>query len=291
MVGSKFLMAMKIIECPRDAMQGMVGFIPTELKIAYLNKLLKVGFDTIDFGSFVSPKAIPQLQDTAEVLTGLELTPKSSKLLAIIANARGADEALTHEEIAYLGYPMSISDTFQRKNTGKSIIESLEVLTYIQEQCIKANRTLVVYLSMGFGNPYGDPFNTQIVLQFADILASLGIKIISLADTVGLATPDQIIDLYGELVRTDSTVEYGLHLHSNPTLAQQKVDAAIAAGCQRLDGAILGYGGCPMAEDELVGNIDTRTIVNGLQDHGIDAHLDMTSFVEAEQFGAQIFNP
>jgi hydroxymethylglutaryl-CoA lyase len=282
---------MKIIECPRDAMQGRTEFIPTELKITYLNKLLKVGFDTIDFGSFVSPKAIPQLKDTAEVLAGLALTPKSSKLLAIIANARGADEALTHEEIAYLGYPMSISDTFQRKNTGKSIIESLEVLTYIQEQCIKANRALVVYLSMGFGNPYGDPFDNQIVLQFADILSSLGVKIISLADTVGLATPDQITTLYGELVRTDSTIEYGLHLHSNPTLAKQKVDAAIAAGCQRLDGAILGYGGCPMAEDELVGNIDTRTIISSLQDQSIDPHLDITSFVEAEQFAAQIFNP
>ena len=290
MVGSKFLMAMKIIECPRDAMQGMAEFIPTELKIAYLNKLLKVGFDTIDFGSFVSSKAIPQLRDTSDVLAGLELTPKSSKLLAIIANARGADEALAHEEIAYLGYPMSISDTFQQKNTGKSIIESLEVLAYVQEQCIKTNRKLVVYLSMGFGNPYGDPFSNQIVLQFADILASLGVKIISLADTVGLATPDQIIDLYGALVRTDSTIEYGLHLHSNPTLAHQKVDAAITAGCQRLDGAILGYGGCPMAEDELVGNIDTRSIVNSLEDHGIDTHLDMTSFVEAEQFAAQIFN-
>ncbi len=291
MDGSKFLMAMKIIECPRDAMQGMVEFIPTELKIAYLNKLLKIGFDTIDFGSFVSPKAIPQLRDTSEVLAGLELTATSSKLLAIIANARGADEALTHEKIAYLGYPMSISDTFQQKNTGKSIIESLEILTYIQEQCNKANRTLVVYLSMGFGNPYGDPFNNQIVLQFADILASLGVKIISLADTVGLATPDQIIDLYGELVGTDSSIEYGLHLHSNPALARQKVDAAITAGCQRIDGAILGYGGCPMAEDDLVGNIDTRTIVGSLQDHDIDAHLDMASFEDAEQFAAQIFNP
>ncbi|MTI20719.1 hydroxymethylglutaryl-CoA lyase, partial [Fulvivirga sp. RKSG066] len=243
---------MKIIECPRDAMQGIHEFIPTQEKTDYINELLKVGFDTIDFGSFVSPKAIPQMKDTAEVLRGLELDGTKSKLLAIVANLRGAQDASSFDEITYLGFPFSISETFQQRNTNKSILEALNSLDEIQNLCVKHDKKLVSYISMGFGNPYDDPYNVEIVAKFTDILASMGIKIISLADTIGVSNKENIDYLYKGLIKEYPDVEFGAHLHSNPKTAIDKIVAAYEAGCRRFDGAINGYGGCPMAKDELV---------------------------------------
>lgn len=278
---------MQLIECPRDAMQGIKTFIPTETKIEYLNSLLKVGFHTLDFGSFVSPKAIPQLSDTAEVLSQLELESSNTKLLAIIANQRGANEALLHPEINYLGYPLSISETFQQRNTNRSITHAIEDVAQIQDMCQKANRKLVTYISMGFGNPYGDPYSVEVVEQFTGILVTLGVTIISLSDTIGIAQPDQIASLFRHLSNTYPEVEFGVHLHSNPATAGEKVKAALDAGCKRFDGAILGYGGCPMAEDELVGNIDTRTTISILQSEKIDLGLNLEALIEAEQIASQ----
>ncbi len=255
---------MKIIECPRDAMQGLVDFIPTEKKVSYINQLLKVGFDTIDFGSFVSPKAIPQLRDTAEVLNKLELTKTKSKLLAIVANTRGGEEACMFEEIDYLGFPLSLSETFQERNTNKSIVEALNVVNELQELCIKHDKKQVVYISMGFGNPYGDPYDMGIVENFADILSTLGIEIISLADTIGVAQPEQITYLFKTLTGRFTKIEFGAHLHAHPSTSLEKIEAAYVSGCQRFDGAIKGFGGCPMAKDDLVGNMATETIVSFL---------------------------
>jgi len=257
---------MKIIECPRDAMQGIEEFIPTEKKIRYINQLLKVGFDTIDFGSFVSAKAIPQMRDTADVLAGLDLTQTSAKLLAIIANTRGAEEACKHQAINYLGFPLSISETFQQRNTNKSISEALETLMEIQELCSNNNKEQVVYISMGFGNPYNDPYDVEVVGKFVDILHTLGVKIISLADTIGVSTPEQITYLVSTLSKKFPSVELGVHLHSNPRTAHEKIEAAFKAGCKRFDGALKGFGGCPMAKDELVGNLATETILSYLQE-------------------------
>lgn len=280
---------MKIIECPRDAMQGMAEFIPTERKVKYLNQLLKVGFDTIDFGSFVSPKAIPQLRDTAEVLIQLDMRETKSKLLAIIANTRGAEEAATHEAITYLGFPLSISETFQQRNTNKSITEALNSLAEIQEICHKKNKTLVTYISMGFGNPYGDPYDVDLVGKFADILSTLEVKIISLADTIGVSQPSQIKYLFESLTRQFSAIEFGVHLHSNPSTAVEKINAAITAGCQRFDSAIKGYGGCPMADDELVGNLATETVLSCLDAHDIKHSIDMKAFGLALQLADATF--
>ncbi len=256
---------MKIIECPRDAMQGISEFIPTELKINYINQLLQVGFDTIDFGSFVSPKAIPQLSDTAEVLDRLKLENTNSKLLAIIANTRGAESAVQYEQITYLGFPFSISETFQQRNTNKSIVEALNTLDEIQGLCVKHSKKLVAYISMGFGNPYGDPYDVDLIAKFTDLLTTMEIKIISLADTIGVSTKENINYLYTNLIKDYPQVEFGAHLHSNPASAAEKIEAAYEAGCRRFDGAIRGYGGCPMAKDELVGNIATELIVSLLE--------------------------
>ncbi len=252
---------MKIIECPRDAMQGLTHFIPTDRKVSYINQLLKVGFDTIDFGSFVSPKAIPQLRDTAEVLNKLELSKSKSKLLSIVANARGGEEACMFEEINYLGFPLSLSETFQERNTNKSIIEALNLVNELQELCIRHNKKLVVYISMGFGNPYGDPYDMGVVENFADILSAIGIEIISVADTIGVAQPDQIIYLFKTLTSRFTRIEFGAHLHAHPSTSFEKIGAAYISGCQRFDGAIKGFGGCPMAKDDLVGNMATETIL------------------------------
>lgn len=278
---------MQIIECPRDAMQGISQFIPTQTKIEYLNSLLKVGFHTLDFGSFVSPKAIPQLGDTAEVLSELNLTTTQTKLLAIIANERGANDALSHPEVNYLGYPLSISETFQQRNTNRSIAHAIEDVSRIQEMCSKADRELVTYISMGFGNPYGDPYSVEIVDQFSDILATLGVNIISLSDTIGVAQPDQIGELFSRLSSKYPGVQFGVHLHSNPDTASGKVKAALNAGCNRFDGAILGFGGCPMAEDELVGNINTRTILSEIKSKSISLDLNMEAFKAAEIIAAE----
>jgi len=280
---------MKIIECPRDAMQGLEEFIPTEKKAAYINQLLKIGFDTIDFGSFVSPKAIPQLRDTAEVLNLLDLSSTKSKLLAIVANTRGAEEASKFEAITYLGFPLSISETFQQRNTNKSIIEALNSLAEIQEICKKTNKVLLTYISMGFGNPYGDLYDVDVVGKFVDILQTLEVKIISLADTIGVSQPDQINYLFTSLTKQFSSIEFGAHLHSNPATAEEKIESAYLAGCQRFDGAIKGLGGCPMAEDELVGNLATETILNWLDKKGDLPDLNIVEFQKALLMADSIF--
>ncbi|MBL7844620.1 MAG: hydroxymethylglutaryl-CoA lyase [Cyclobacteriaceae bacterium] len=280
---------MKIIECPRDAMQGLTEFIPTEKKIRYINQLLEVGFDTIDFGSFVSPKAIPQLRDTVEVLEGLNWKASSSKLLAIVANTRGAEEACKHGAIAYLGFPLSISETFQQRNTNKSIGEALNTVSEIQELCQQSGKELVCYISMGFGNPYGDPYDAKTVEQFVGILVTLGIRIISLADTIGVSNPENITFLFSSLAKKFPEVELGAHLHSNPKSATEKVDAAFKAGCKRFDGAIKGYGGCPMAKDDLVGNLATETILACLDSFDAAPDLNQEAFQKSLLLADEIF--
>lgn len=252
----------KIIECPRDAMQGIKPFIPTARKITYIQSLLRVGFDTIDFGSFVSPKAIPQMQDTAEVLAGLDLSQTNSKLLAIIANTQGAVSASAHKEIQYLGFPFSISENFQMRNTHKTIAESLVTLQEILDIASASNKEVVAYLSMGFGNPYGDPWNVEIVGEWTQKLAAMGVKILSLSDTIGSSTPDVITYLFSNLIPQYPQIEFGAHLHTTPDKWHEKVDAAYKAGCQRFDGAIQGFGGCPMAKDELTGNMPTERLLS-----------------------------
>jgi len=280
---------MKIIECPRDAMQGIDEFITTDKKVKYINQLLKVGFDTIDFGSFVSPKIIPQMQDTVDVLKKLNLNNSSSELLAIVANIRGASEASQFDKITYLGFPLSISETFQVKNTNKTIVEALNTVEEIQEICHLKSKTLVVYISMGFGNPYGDPYDVNIVEQFAGILDKLEVKIISIADTIGVSTTENISYLFDHLTSQFPKIEFGAHLHSVPETSTEKINAAYKAGCRRFDGAIKGYGGCPMAEDELVGNIATESIVNYFNENYIDQNLDQEEFRESVRLALQIF--
>jgi hydroxymethylglutaryl-CoA lyase len=280
---------MKIIECPRDAMQGLSKFIATENKITYLNQLLKVGFDTLDFGSFVSPKAIPQLRDTVEVLSQLEMQNSKSKLLAIIANTRGAQEAAEHQKITYLGFPLSISETFQQRNTNRSITEALNTIQEIQEICHRKNKILVTYISMGFGNPYGDPYDAGVVEKFTDVLHTIGVPIISLADTIGISKPDQIRSLFVSLTTKFPSIEFGVHLHSNPATAIEKIEAAYSSGCQRFDGAIKGYGGCPMAEDKLVGNLATETILSYLDEKKDLPMIDRNAFAEAMKIADDIF--
>jgi hydroxymethylglutaryl-CoA lyase len=280
---------MKIIECPRDAMQGLPDFIPTDKKIAYINALLKVGFDTIDFGSFVSAKAIPQLRDTSEVLEKIEWQSSSSKLLAIVANTRGAEEASRHAGITYLGFPLSISETFQQRNTNKSIAEALSTLEEIQNICVRANKKLVTYISMGFGNPYGDPYEVSLVAKFVDIMTTIGAEIISLADTIGVSNPENISFLFSNLSRQFPEIELGAHLHSTPRAAEEKIEAAFRAGCRRFDGAIHGFGGCPMAEDELVGNIATETILTFLEQQDIALGLNKEALSHALMLADKTF--
>jgi len=280
---------MKIIECPRDAMQGLHDFIPTQKKIDYINQLLKVGFDTIDFGSFVSPKAIPQLQDTAEVLNGLHLTSSSSKLLAIVANVRGAEAATQFDEITYLGYPLSLSETFQQRNTNRSIDEAFDDLAEIQELAESNEQELVVYLSMGFGNPYGDPYEMDYIGQFIDRLDELEVSVVSLADTIGVSTPESITALFKSMIPRFPHIEIGAHLHSTPEATEEKIAAAYQAGCRRMDGAIMGFGGCPMAEDDLVGNMATERILNFLKTENVDSGLNEEAFGEAVKMAGSVF--
>jgi len=260
MVDSK--QKIKLVECPRDAMQGWHEYIPVDIKINYLNSLLKVGFDTLDFGSFVSPKAIPQLRDTKEVLKGLDLSNTATKLLAIIANTRGAEEAVVYDEISYLGFPFSISEEFQRRNTNSTIEESIIRVDEIQSLCQKNNKELVVYISMGFGNPYGEIWNADIVIHWVKKLVQRDIKIIALSDTIGVSNPENITHLFSRLIPEFHGIEFGAHLHSNPKNWEEKVMAAENSGCLRFDSALKGIGGCPMAADELVGNLATENIVN-----------------------------
>ena len=278
-----------LVECPRDAMQGWPHLIPTDKKIAYLNALLRVGFDTLDFGSFVSPKAIPQMADTKEVIKGLDMRHTATKLLAIVANLRGAEDAVLHEAITYLGFPFSISETFQQRNTNSSIAASLETVQTIQELCIKNDKELVVYLSMGFGNPYGDPYSEEILLHWMAQIANLGIGIISLADTVGLATPAQVSSAVKTVVPAYPTVQVGVHLHATADNWQAKAAAALEAGCRRFDGALKGIGGCPMAGDELVGNMDMLLMVPYFQQFGYAKGLDMEALAEAAELAGTVF--
>lgn len=279
----------KVIECPRDAMQGWKRQIPTKDKIDYINLLLRVGFDTLDFGSFVSPKAIPQMADTEAVLAGLHRPIHTTRLLAIVANRRGAEEACSHPEIGYLGYPFSISETFQQQNTGATIAESLERVFDIHYLAKQSDKQLVVYLSMAFGNPYKDPYSRDIVHQWAHKLATLGVNSISLADTVGLATPSEIFNLTEHLVDSLPHTEIGVHLHSRPGEVREKVAAALEAGSRRIDGALGGFGGCPMAQDELVGNLDTSDIVDYLRAEGYETTIDPEALAEAKAMAATIF--
>lgn len=280
---------MKIIECPRDAMQGLESFIPTDQKIAYINALLEVGFDTIDFGSFVSAKAIPQMKDTREVLAGINWRKSKSKLLAIVANTRGAEEASAFEGITYLGFPLSISETFQQRNTNKSIAEALSTLEEIQTICDSTGKKLVTYISMGFGNPYGDPYEINLVANFVDIIKTIGSRIISLSDTIGVSNPENITYLFSNLSKQFPEIELGAHLHSNPATSREKIDAAFNAGCRRFDGAIRGFGGCPMAKDELVGNMATETILAYLKEKGISTALDESAFAKAVALADKTF--
>ncbi|MDB5234435.1 MAG: hydroxymethylglutaryl-CoA lyase [Hymenobacter sp.] len=280
---------MKLIECPRDAMQGLADFIPTDIKTAYLNSLLQVGFDTLDFGSFVSPKAIPQLRDTAEVLAGLDLSATKTKLLAIVANLRGAETAAQHPEIKYLGFPLSVSETFQRRNTNQSTPEALADVAAMHELCERTGKTLVAYLSMGFGNPYGDAWSPEIVTDFTEQLAALGIRIVALSDTIGASTPATIAPLFSALIPAFPAIEFGAHLHTTPGTWHEKVAAAYDAGCRRFDGAIGGFGGCPMAADELTGNMATENLLNFLAERKLETGLDLAAFDRARQAATGVF--
>jgi hydroxymethylglutaryl-CoA lyase len=279
----------KIIECPRDAMQGIKTFIPTEKKVQYIQSLLRVGYDTIDFGSFVSPKAIPQMADTAEVLAQLDLSQTQSKLLAIIANTRGAEMAAEHKEIHYLGFPFSISENFQMRNTHKTIAESIVTLNEILEIADKSNKEVVAYLSMGFGNPYGDPWNVEIVGDWTEKMDKMGVKILSLSDTVGTSNPEVIDYLFSNLIPKYPNIEFGAHLHTTPDKWHEKVDAAYKAGCLRFDGAIQGFGGCPMAADDLTGNMPTEKLLSYFTAAKADTNCHAMSFESSYNEALKIF--
>ena len=280
----------ELVECPRDAMQGIVQYIPVAKKVQYLNQLLKCNFNVLDFGSFVSPKAIPQLRDTAEVLSQLELDDTSTQLLAIVANVRGAEDALKFKEISYIGYPFSISPTFQQRNTNSSIDDSFETVKKMQAACNQANRELVVYISMAFGNPYGDAWEPEIALEWTSKIASLGVKTIALSDTVGIATPENINALFSALIPELAEIRLGAHLHCTPDNWKLKVNAAWNSGCRRYDSAIRGFGGCPMAEDELVGNLPTEKMIGFLDGKNIPLQISKPEFEKAYNLAASVFS-
>jgi hydroxymethylglutaryl-CoA lyase len=278
-----------IVECPRDAMQGWPHMIPTERKISYLNRLLKAGFDVIDFGSFVSPKAIPQMADTAEVLRALDLSSTRSRLLAIVANKRGAEQAASCKEIHYLGFPFSVSETFQQRNTNTSLRDSFRLISEMQELCVKGGKELVVYLSMGFGNPYGDPYSPYMVMEWAEKIAEAGVRTISIADTVGLASPELVSEVMTALISRRDGVVYGVHLHAAPAGRAAKLQAALDAGCRRFDGALRGIGGCPMAGNDLIGNMDTEFMLNHFGKAGFSCSVDPHELALCSNMAAQIF--
>lgn len=282
-------MRMKIIECPRDAMQGIHTHIPTRQKIAYINALLRVGFDTIDFGSFVSPKMIPQMEDTRRVVKSLDLGDTDTKLLAIVANERGAIEASEHQEITCLGFPFSISETFQRRNTNATQDQAFNTVQKIYDHCLQTNRELIVYLSMGFGNPYGDIWHPAIVEHWADRFVSMGIEIISVADTVGVADVEQIAVIFNELTTAFPHTEFGAHLHSEPHNWRPKIEAAYQNGCQRFDGAMRGFGGCPMAQNTLVGNMATENLIAFFEEERADFIIDRQALANAQQLANEVF--
>ncbi|MCL6272721.1 hydroxymethylglutaryl-CoA lyase [Muricauda sp. 2012CJ35-5] len=280
----------KLIECPRDAMQGIKTFIPTEAKVKYIQSLLGCGFDTLDFGSFVSPKAIPQMVDTAEVLARLDLSKTKSKLLAIVANTRGADDACQHKAIDYLGYPFSISENFQMRNTHKTIDQSVDTLKAILELANRHDKKVVTYVSMGFGNPYGDPWNVEIVGEWTEKLAAMGTTILSLSDTIGSSTPEVIDCLFSNLIPKYPDIEFGAHLHTTPTKWHEKVEAAYLAGCRRFDGAVQGFGGCPMAKDELTGNMPTEKMLSYFTEQKADSGVNWMVFEAAYNKATELFS-
>lgn len=282
-------MNIQLIECPRDAMQGWKHFIPTEKKIAYINSLLEVGFDTIDFGSFVSSKAVPQMADTKEVIKKLKIKNAKSKLLAIVANVRGAEDAVVYGEINYLGFPFSISPTFQQRNTNSTMEESLRRVEEIQNLCLKNKKQLVIYLSMGFGNPYGDKYNEETLLKWSDEMVCREIEIISLADTVGIATPQQISFALNSLIPKYPETIIGVHLHSTLYNLKEKLEAAANAGCKRFDGALKGIGGCPMAQDDLVGNMNTELMISYLEEKKLIGDLNKDALQKSLQLASEIF--
>ena len=279
----------QLIECPRDAMQGLTDFIDTDVKATYINQLLRVGFHTLDFGSFVSPKAIPQMRDTREVLAQLDLLNTQTKLLAIIANERGAAEAAEFPEINYLGYPFSVSETFQLRNTNATIAESVERVKAIQEICVNKNKSLVLYISMGFGNPYGDPWNADVVMTWVDKLAQLDITIFSLSDTVGVSNPQSISYLFSNLIPAYPQLVFGAHLHTTPTTWREKVQAAYTSGCTRFDASMKGFGGCPMAKDELIGNMATENVVSYFTENNIALNIDYQQFIRGLSMANDVF--
>ncbi|SDS88614.1 hydroxymethylglutaryl-CoA lyase [Maribacter dokdonensis] len=280
----------KIVECPRDAMQGIKKFIPTDEKVRYLQSLLGCGFDTLDFGSFVSPKAIPQMVDTAEVLSKLDLSKTKSKLLSIVANVRGAEDAVTHAEVDYLGFPFSISENFQMRNTHKTIAQSVETLQEIFNIADAANKEVVTYISMGFGNPYGDPWNVDIVGEWTERLAKMGAKILSLSDTVGSSDPETISYLFSNLIPKYPNIEFGAHLHTTPTKWHEKVAAAYGSGCKRFDGAIQGFGGCPMAKDDLTGNMPTEKMLSYFTSQKVVTGVNAMTFEAAYNKATELFS-
>ncbi|MEI6487552.1 MAG: hydroxymethylglutaryl-CoA lyase [Bacteroidota bacterium] len=280
---------MKLIECPRDAMQGIHEFIETSKKINYINSILKCGFDTVDFGSFVSPKAIPQMRDTANVLEQLELSSTQSKLLAIIANVRGAQDAVEFDEITYLGFPFSISETFQQRNTNSSIEESIIRVEEIQDICVRNKKELVVYVSMAFGNPYGDVWSSEVVFNWTKKLVQMGVKIIALSDTIGVSNPENISYLFSHLIPEFKEVEIGAHLHSTPDTWEEKIHAAYKNGCRRFDSAIKGYGGCPMAADKLTGNMPTEKLISYFDKISIPTGINMNTFSESLNLASSTF--
>ena len=279
----------KIIECPRDAMQGLHDFIPTNQKIEYINQLLKVGFDTLDCGSFVSPKVIPQMQDTKELLNSINWKESKTKLLTIIANTRGAEQACSLPQISFLGYPFSISETFQLRNTNATIADSLIRLQQIQELCQQADKQLVVYISMGFGNPYGDEWSVEIVQFWVNKLADLGIKIISLSDTVGLALPKTVAYLFKNLIPPYPDVEFGAHLHCRSYDWQEKLAAAHQNGCLRFDGALKGFGGCPMATDDLTGNMPTEKMLYYFNNQQLALNINQSELAKSLNLAGLVF--
>ena len=279
----------QLIECPRDAMQGLHDFIETDVKAAYMNQLLRVGFHTLDFGSFVSAKAIPQMRDTQAVLDKLDLSATKTKLLAIIANERGAAEAADFQEITYLGYPFSISETFQLRNTNATIGESVERVKAIQEICVNKNKKLVLYISMGFGNPYGDPWNADVVMDWVEKLSHLGITIFSLSDTVGVSNPQSIRYIFSNLIPAYPNLQFGAHLHTTPTTWREKVEAAHQSGCQRFDAAMKGFGGCPMAKDDLTGNMATENLVSYFSEIQEALNIDFQHFIRGLSMANDVF--
>lgn len=280
----------QLIECPRDAMQGIPDFIDTAIKAAFINQLLEVGFHTIDFGSFVSPKAMPQMRDTAEVLDMLDLHKAKSKLLAIVANVRGAEDALQFSEIDFLGFPLSVSETFQQRNTNASIADALKTVEAIQHLCEAKGKKQVVYLSMGFGNPYGDPYSPELIAEFVEKLAQLQIETVSLSDTIGVATSELITQLFKVQTEAFPQIQFGAHLHSRPDSIEEKVMAALKGGCRRFDGALKGFGGCPMAKDELIGNMATEVMVDTLEKEGYDLRLNKSELAESLKLARFVFN-